>query len=528
MSIADFSDAFKNRIFTQFTGLSRSNRALAVQNQDTNFVRKQYESATSGASAVFTKTGLINIGNSITNTIQDQRLAKYANEIFKSIDYNNFLSYVEHEVTSSRRGNLSRLDDTSFRISNVPQKTLRNYFLEYLSIILEVSDNKSSHTLLDYVSKHIHSGHLAGVFSLKLVKNFGLEAKYTGSSYRDFTLSSGATRTSTEETLEVILKALLDADYLTSNIVDKENIFLSATKAVLSDNPHLEVELQFSKDNEASGNLLKEAGTSLNKLLKQLTTVSNLNNTDADSAFRAFISTLRPLVIELEKHSNRLKSGEIKNANVTEGILNNTQKLSSLVDTLANTKGSPSLVSSIGIQIANTLRKAKTTAIITKTTIKTKTKTKDLVSNNINSALKKINAQIKEVKRKANNKPVVSIKQSKTKAVAPSFSLASLQALLDTHLQDVVSANMGSGSDRRVLNYRTGRLASSAKVERLTGTRDGMITAFYSYMRNPYGTFSDGGKQQYPRTRDPKLLIAGAIREIAATQVGNRMRAVLV
>ena len=107
-------------------------------------------------------------------------------------------------------------------------------------------------------------------------------------------------------------------------------------------------------------------------------------------------------------------------------------------------------------------------------------------------------------------------------------SLASLQALLDRHLQDVISANMGNGSDRRILNYRTGRLASSAKVERLSASREGMITAFYSYMRNPYGTFSDGGKQQYPKSRDPKLLIAGAIREIAATQVGNRMRAVLV
>ena len=55
-----------------------------------------------------------------------------------------------------------------------------------------------------------------------------------------------------------------------------------------------------------------------------------------------------------------------------------------------------------------------------------------------------------------------------------------------------------------------------------------MITAFYNYMRNPYGTFSEGGVQQSPRTRDPKLLIAKSIREIAATTVANRMRAVLV
>lgn len=106
------------------------------------------------------------------------------------------------------------------------------------------------------------------------------------------------------------------------------------------------------------------------------------------------------------------------------------------------------------------------------------------------------------------------------------YSLASLQLLINYHLQDVVSANMGNGDSKRILNYRTGRFASSAKVESLTQSREGMITAFYSYMKNPYSTFSEGGAQQHPRTRDPKLLIAKSIREIAATKVANRLRAV--
>lgn len=107
-------------------------------------------------------------------------------------------------------------------------------------------------------------------------------------------------------------------------------------------------------------------------------------------------------------------------------------------------------------------------------------------------------------------------------------NLASLQALLDAQLQHVVAANMGDGRSRNTLNYRTGRLAGSAKVERLSQSREGMITAFYSYMRNPYATFSDGGRQQYPKSRDPKLLISTSIKEIAATKVANRLRAVLV
>lgn len=113
-----------------------------------------------------------------------------------------------------------------------------------------------------------------------------------------------------------------------------------------------------------------------------------------------------------------------------------------------------------------------------------------------------------------------------------SYSLTSLQALLNTHLQDVISANMGDqpyiGGQRRVLNYRTGRFASSAKVERLAESRTGMITAFYSYMKNPYQTFEPGYAQGTVKSRDPKLLISTSIRQIAATKISNQLRAVLV
>jgi hypothetical protein len=105
-------------------------------------------------------------------------------------------------------------------------------------------------------------------------------------------------------------------------------------------------------------------------------------------------------------------------------------------------------------------------------------------------------------------------------------NLINLQNLINRQLQDVISANMGDGDSRNILNYRTGRLAASAKVERMSESRAGMITAFYSYMKNPYATFSASGQQQNPRSRDPKLLISKSIREIAATQVANQLRAV--
>jgi hypothetical protein len=139
--------------------------------------------------------------------------------------------------------------------------------------------------------------------------------------------------------------------------------------------------------------------------------------------------------------------------------------------------------------------------------------------------------------KKQINKPVNVPKNSGIKIKVPKpttkfteniVNLASLQNLINRQLQDVISANMGDGNSRNLLNYRTGRLASSAKVETMSQSRAGMITAFYSYMKNPYATFSEGGRQSSPKSRDPKLLVAKSIREIAQQQVGNRLRAVNV
>jgi len=106
--------------------------------------------------------------------------------------------------------------------------------------------------------------------------------------------------------------------------------------------------------------------------------------------------------------------------------------------------------------------------------------------------------------------------------------LIGLRALLNQLLPGRVAFNMGKGNRKDILNYRTGRFSNSTEVQRLSISREGMITAFYSYMKYPYATFSAGGAQEYPRTRDPKLLISKSIREIAATVVSNRLRAVLV
>lgn len=107
-------------------------------------------------------------------------------------------------------------------------------------------------------------------------------------------------------------------------------------------------------------------------------------------------------------------------------------------------------------------------------------------------------------------------------------SIANLKQLLDGLLTETLKANMGNGTRRDILNLRTGRFANSVKAESLSRGRQGMVTVYYSYMKNPYATFSQGGKQQFPRSRDPKLLIAKSIRQIAEQAAITRLRAVQV
>jgi len=134
-------------------------------------------------------------------------------------------------------------------------------------------------------------------------------------------------------------------------------------------------------------------------------------------------------------------------------------------------------------------------------------------------------SQLDTGKPKVSSSKVVS-NLSKAASTKPTYSLISLQNLINQNLQSVISANMGDGSSRNILNLKTGRLAASASVQRMSESRAGMITAFYNYMRNPYQTFEPGYAQGKPVSRDPKLLIAKSIREIAALKVGNRLRAV--
>jgi hypothetical protein len=98
-------------------------------------------------------------------------------------------------------------------------------------------------------------------------------------------------------------------------------------------------------------------------------------------------------------------------------------------------------------------------------------------------------------------------------------SAASIQKIIQAQLTEKIKDNMGEGGS---LVNRTGRFAESVALTNLTQSRQGTLTAFYSYMKYPYQTFERGFKQGSTR-RDPRLLISKSIREIAVKLVSRKL-----
>jgi hypothetical protein len=194
-------------------------------------------------------------------------------------------------------------------------------------------------------------------------------------------------------------------------------------------------------------------------------------------------------------------------------------------------KGSPSLVELLEDSIVSTLT-GRSKKLINSYSGNTNLKPVPLLqiknSDSVKSTILGLKAQKSKVK---NTKTRVVTEKNKLKTIKISTvptDLISITNLINAGLYEQIKKNMGSGNRTDVLNYRTGRFAKSARAERISESRQGMITVFYSYMKNPYATFSQGGRQQFPRSRDPKLLISKSIREIAQNLVTNRLRAVNV
>ena len=349
---------------------------------------------------------------------------------------------------------------------------MNNGFRQYKEI-LEIFDSPEVNT--KSVGNYVHRGHVVGIAT-----NLTKDLKDNLESFE------GIPNKQKEVFLTILnsyIKALEKADIATSNMpsqIKEGGIYAKYTKSVSEGGTgKYLVEIQVGSENMSAGSM---AGT----LISQLST---------------------------------LLSGD------TEVLKKVIQSNITLPKTLFKTKGSPSLEDMIVLSMLNILKTGKPKKqeyVIPKTKV---------VDRPIKVVKKTANKEIVKLKKLKEETKTLIAKNKQFRDSQGKFqtlNLTNLQNLLNAKLHEQIRANMGTGSSKNILNYRTGRFSESAKVERLSESRQGMITAFYSYMKYPYATFSEGGQQQYPRSRDPKLLISKSIRELAGTQVANRMRAVNV
>jgi len=106
--------------------------------------------------------------------------------------------------------------------------------------------------------------------------------------------------------------------------------------------------------------------------------------------------------------------------------------------------------------------------------------------------------------------------QAKTKDTG--FSQVKLYAALNMKINSVVAKNMGEPG----LQYQTGRFAGGVKITDVSKTPQGFASIGYTYQKYPYQTFEPGFAQGSVE-RDPRKLIEGSIREIAAQMVTGRL-----
>jgi hypothetical protein len=328
------------------------------------------------------------------------------------------------------------------------------------------------------ISSYFQKGHVFGIFPKKLAE--------TRKSLANNTTLTDQARSLLVGFLEDLEKQLEAEDLATSNLkTPSYGLYAKYKKRTSS---YL-VEMQLVEDNEAAG----RSQATLSKAVRKY---------------------LNPGAITFTSSGIKFTEGDAEQR-IKKLMEDNVEKL-------LGTKGSPSMLDLIQASIADSLRGkqiSKREYTIPRVKL-AQAKPAKIDNRQVKAQIKKDLEQVRKLKASVKSVPKFEKPQV--------LNLINLQSLINNQLQDVISANMGDGSSRNVLNYRTGRLASSAKVETMSQSRAGMITAFYSYMKNPYATFSDGGKQQNPKSRDPKLLIAKSIREIAQQQVGNRLRAVTI
>lgn len=549
MSVGEMSSALRKKILTQLEQAVRGKNPQLTQRVLNGHIeyssRERIRSDTNAkAESIMSRGGLESLKADMQEYLNNNAVSSLGDNIIKQLDYDDFKNflletYFKGEVKESARAEEGYKYTSPIRLTGSSKSTkliiatsekdsdkdtliLKNiaydkivlYFKEYIKSKLGQLSGTELKELDAYMSKMFNAGHLSGVFTGRLLRAFDIRQSKTG------VLSvAGSTDPELQQIFQTTLDLVTAADLLSSNIYNNVELFARSAKQLTKSSAKLQfvTEVQIGALNKEAGNLLVQAGTELSKLIKAIDpTVSAAGKEKAVGDYaKKLLDKLKPVRDYVNARSASLKS----QSKISKELQQELTKIATNVNTfdlLISTSGSASILDHIGFMIADALDG--------------KNRSKVESSNaSVNRSLAAAQSKNKSVgKLHAKTLKAKVSKTQRTIAQSRSPELTSLQTLLNSALVQRIKENMGDGSRRDILNLRSGRFAESVKVERLSESRAGMITAFYSYMKNPYATFSDGGRQGYPKSRDPKLLISKSIREIAATQVGNRMRAVVV
>lgn len=441
-----------------------------------------------------------------------------------------FLAYYSVEFPTSRTKIYS---DPSGTLTGFSGETTEHaqFNKRFKQFLLSINEDA---TVVEFIDANTDAGHIIGLFNIKFAKLFDLEVTPIGGT-NSFKISSTRTfsgNTQEEQDLNNLMEGfqgsldlLAEADVLTGNLLSDIKIDIDASKLVYdSKGGSSAIEIQLSNLNQRAGRRLAIISRRLNDLQKAAYT-SKKSEGGRTASFRLALSKVFQSFEGLNKYIQNLSDFYVGQKILNEAeaaIVSDLSKRSNIIfQKLIETSGSDSLELSIDKTVFNPLR-----GIPQPKQQKTKI---PRITTSIGTKRTKSTKSPKIPKPKAKKPPGINIKKIvKFKLPATLINLPMLMLMINNNLHDQIKLNMGTGNRRDVLNYRTGRFAESARVERMSESRQGMITVFYSYMKNPYATFSTGGRQELPRTRDPKLLISRSIRELAGQQVANRMRAVSV
>lgn len=511
MSVSEFGKTLRGRIaITLKNKISRRSTSLkGFIGADTEMVdrlRNRFKSAKYN-NIIITQEGFKNILN---------KLSSYGTMEFS--EYRDYMVYrrnnpkpISIDIINSNtningtKSNSASVSDPWTIIYNTPYDNLKTWTSEYF--ILKGIPAK----IVSEVLGGFESGHTAGLLTFRSLVSFG--------STVDLTTNGIVIRGEPDLAyFDRINQLLLDIDLAATNSIGTNTgIYTTAIKD-LKKGAQFYIEFQAKTNDAGTGN--QDTGklvANLSKTLAKFSKASAAGSSDISKEFRS----IGEEIVKQEKSFKSLLSHLPEDIRKT--ALEN-------IDILVNTRGSKSIVEHIEDTIVSNIKTGKSS--IGGITVYPEIKLQDIQNplegidtklKGITKELSNVISKVKSTVAKSNPRKMPKLRNRQTGKFS---SLLSIQNLINIALKDQIRKNMGTGSRKDILNYRSGRFAESAKVERVSTSREGMITAFYSYMKYPYQTFEPGFRQGSPTSRDPKLLISKSIREIAATLVGNKLRAV--